>query len=372
MKRGLINNNQQYNLGLLFNNGYNIKYLQHCYLEYIDVETLDPLPKKIQEYNEKIKKNNFIIKYSKLGGIIDVRPIDNTQQIIFENVDTLYGIQEYNLENIPNNISNNKKCLYYGFNKAIIYIYEISKTIKKTINIGLININKGFANNNNNSIWGTYLSGEIPPKPWNKEVILICTRTKCGYGHYTLLIFDKNEIYYWDPQGFGKHAIDNILFLKHKYGIKEIKNIYTLNPKCYKKLKYQSATSVFCSIWTAYLIFLIYLNPHKELIVIMDYFGYKANTKKYLEEKINFFAKFLLIGHITFNEYIIKNLINNPHNYNKYVNIGLSDPHNFISTNNYIKNMNNNQIAEYLGINKLDVKNIKLEIKKISEKLKKK
>ena len=66
---------------------YNIKYLQHCYLEYIDVETLDPLPKKIQEYNEEIKKHNFIIKYSKLGGIIDVRPIDNNYPMILKNVD---------------------------------------------------------------------------------------------------------------------------------------------------------------------------------------------------------------------------------------------------------------------------------------------
>ena len=64
---GLLNMNNEYNLGLLFNNGYDIKYLKYCNLKYIRVNNLKPLPLQIQEYNNKIEKYNFIIKFKRVS-----------------------------------------------------------------------------------------------------------------------------------------------------------------------------------------------------------------------------------------------------------------------------------------------------------------
>ena len=140
---------------------------------------------------------------------------------------------------------------------------------------------------------GYLITSAIPDR--GRCILAICSRNSGGFGHYMLAVLEGSTCYFFDSQNSKLPlALGAIKALQQQSRIKTFINLYTLNPDCYRTTKHQHANSMFCSVWSSCLALLIGLNPTKKVKDIFTYFAYKAASRKYLDQKIRLFLFYLL------------------------------------------------------------------------------
>ena len=135
----------------------------------------------------------------------------------------------------------------------------------------------------------------IPRTQGVRRMIAVSTRVESEFAHYTLAILTPDQnLYFFDPQGNNNDPImrDTRETLK-KHAPGPIIDIYSLNPACYRTRGHQTLSSQFCSVWVSCLAFLLNANPTRTIKEVFDYFGYKAPSPIYLDQKIKLFTSYL-------------------------------------------------------------------------------
>ena len=240
--------------------------------------------------------NSFTLKYSRIGGLLDVRPKSNISiTSLFKKyghkwskskgVGDGLGIQyvaSYNCEELSGIFAGDYS-VCRGLTKVMYIVQTLLNRTDKPINILPFNVDNS----------GKYVISSTIPK-CDRCMILIASRTEGQYGHYLLGIIENDTCYLFDSQ--GKNTSSNIKvtqeLLKNTH-VTNVIDIYTLNPSCIKTEVHQYSGH-FCSVWTASLALLVGLNQDKTIKEIFTYFAYKAPTKQYLEEKIKLFTIYLI------------------------------------------------------------------------------
>ncbi len=232
---------------------------------------------------------NFDFRFSRLGGIRDVRPIMAPGDIISSNT------------SLFNNIGNSPLAKMYTINDRCTMRQREEKSLCFGLTGAMKTINRMFpslppiqAFNVNITNKLAFTINNIPPVQQTRQIIAISSRRDSQYGHYTLGILDTGgTLYTFDPQNSKNNMSSKTWELVKKKAPEKTISLYTLNPTCYKTFSHQTPSSHFCSIWVSCLAFLLNANPTRTIKEIFDYFGYKAKNLKYLDQKIHLFAVYI-------------------------------------------------------------------------------
>lgn len=257
-----------------------------------------PLEKPSSKLLSIFDSESFTVRYSRIGGILDIRPKPNInikslfqkyghkwQQIsgIGEGMSKQY-ITSFNCDNLSG-IFQNDYSVCRGLTQVMYVVQKLLNQTNKPIDIIQFNVNAS----------GDYVISSTIPK-CNRCIVSVASRKQGSYGHYLLGIIENDTCYLFDSEGKYKNKDLNIklteALLKNTY-ITNVVDIYTLNPMCIKTEVHQYSGQ-FCSIWTSCLALLVGLNQDKTIKEIFTYFAYKAPTKEYLEEKIKLFTIYLI------------------------------------------------------------------------------
>ena len=279
----------------------NRKISKMCSLKKINVDNivLDKLMKKLESELFKPTVSTF-------GGIIDIRPkIDITRNIFYKSINRHnYGNTEFATMYPESDLCPNENytlcCGLYGAAKIVKKLLHM---IKSPVQIRAFNINimkdgKSYilrdlrlpGNGQNDHFQTLNFKDSLKKIKSDRIILAVSTRRNNSYGHYTLAIIEKGELYSFDPVGICDMGTIEVF---ERQNIKYMGSIYDLNPKCYKTLGHQDMKTHYCSIWSACLALTLGLNPDKSLINVFDYFGVKAFSPNYLETKIKSFATYL-------------------------------------------------------------------------------
>lgn len=252
--------------------------LKDCNLQIFDKENM----REIDHVFEHLNTDYFHIKRSTIGGILDIRPIRNVD---YSHINNSIGNSILaTMYEESNNCNEINYSLCFGLTGAMKIVRYMLSKLGSPVRIRKLNIN---INN------GIATTKDLTDFEYHNHltILAVSTRRNNNYGHYTLVIFNKGNTYVFDPQNPrpDKHTLQ---ILKN-HGLKNIKSVYNLNKKCYNVIPHQDQDSHFCAIWSACLALLIGINHDVPFTQVFDYFGYKAYTDEYLEEKIKQFTMYL-------------------------------------------------------------------------------
>ena len=252
-----------------------------------------------------LQSASFTVRYSRIGGIIDIRPKATINvDKLFEKVNKnkWWTTQGSKLRDLDRGLLSTQS--NFGLPGCKLLLKVGGKTICKTLYGNMVKVKQLLKQigspytvhifNVETEYNGFFLiTSDIPAN--DRCILAISARRMSGFGHYMLAVLEGSTCYFFDSLGAkGNLAQGAIKALKQQPRIKKFINVYTLNPTCYKTTQHQHDQSMFCSVWSSCLALLIGLNPTKKVKDVFTYFAYKAPSRKYLDQKIRLFLMYLL------------------------------------------------------------------------------
>ena len=258
-----------------------------------------------------LQSSSFTVRYSRLGGIIDIRPkaTVNKAKLIKKWSKKVswdaYGDRAAAAQHLVKGKCSALGPTAQGSRASTVCrtlypnMVKVKELLRKCGKVSL-SLPRHFVTSppihvfNVEENYKGYRITSALPEGTDRCVLAVCARGSGGFGHYMLAVLDGSICYFFDSQGgYGNRAVSAKKGLLEQPRIKKLINVYDLDPDCYRTTQHQHNKSTFCSVWSSSLALLLGLNPTKTIKEVFTYFAYKAPSRAYLDEKIRLFAIYL-------------------------------------------------------------------------------